>query len=320
MAPNIELGEGMTGMITAAIAPSVPPALAAMVGTQAMQGCSAMLPTAVARLRVWHSAGPTAPVPAMFEPKFYLILQGEKRMTIGGATRHFAPGHCAVSTLGLPFTSEVTQATPDVPYIGIEIELDPGLVGSVLLDSRDRARNASADGDHAQTPAFAEMQADGDLLDTVGRLLRLLDTPADIPALAPLFERELLYRLARSPLGPALYQLLGSKRFAQVRTAVEWIRAHAHDAMCVPTLAASVGMSTTSFHRHFKAVTATSPLAYQRHVRLLDARRRLAAGASDVTVAAFACGYASASQFSREYKRMFGVPPVRDVLRPARRA
>lgn len=310
----------MSCMIDSPIVPVVPPALAAMVRAQAAAACSAMLPTAIARLRVWHSAAPTAPTPAMFEPKFYLILQGAKLMTIGGATRRFAAGHCAISTLGLPFTSQVTQATCEAPYIGIEIELDPGLVGSVLLDAGNDVQRQAGDGANVQAPAFAEMQADSELLDTVGRLLRLLQTPADIAALAPLFERELLYRLARSALGPALLQLLSSKRFAQVRSAVDWIRAHAHTPMCVPTLAALVGMSTTSFHRHFKAVTGTSPLAYQRHVRLLDARRQLAAGASDVTVAAFACGYASASQFSREYKRMFGVPPVRDALRPALRA
>ena len=139
-------------------------------------------------------------------------------------------------------------------------------------------------------------------------------SPDDIPGLAPLFERELFYRLARGPAGGTLRKAVqGHTRFTQIRTAVDWICGHADEPMCVAELATSVGMSGTSFHRHFKAVTSFSPLAYQRHIRLLGARKRLVSGATSVTTVAFGSGYASTPQFSREYKRMFGVSPIRDA-------
>lgn len=152
-------------------------------------------------------------------------------------------------------------------------------------------------------------------MEPLGRLLRLLATPADIPMLAPQLERELYYRLLQGTMGGTLRQVVQQNtRFHQVRTTVEWICGNARKPMSVERLATSVGMSVTSFHRHFKAVTGHSPLTYQRHIRLLDARGLLASGATNVTTAAFATGYASSSQFSRKYKRMFGVSPIRDAL------
>lgn len=142
----------------------------------------------------------------------------------------------------------------------------------------------------------------------------MLDTPEDLPVLGTPTEREFYYRLLQSPLGGTLRQIGRNRtRFAQIRAAAEWIGTNADQPMRVDELAASVGMSVTSFHRHFKAVTAHSPLAYQRHIRLLEARRRLASGTIGVTQTAFAVGYASPAQFSREYKRVFGVPPIRDA-------
>ncbi len=156
------------------------------------------------------------------------------------------------------------------------------------------------------------------MTEALDRLVRLLASPADIPVLTQQIERELYYRLLQGPMGCTLRQIVQKNtRFDQIRTAVTWICSNAHQPMSVQRLAASVGMSVTSFHRHFKAVTAYSPLAYQRHIRLLDAQRLIASGATNVTRAAFATGYASSSQFSREYKRMFGVPPIRNAYRLA---
>ena len=264
-------------------------------------------PTAIPRLAFWCSSGPTGPTPAMFERKFYVLLQGAKRLTIGGNAFDFAAGSCAVSSLGLPFRSQVTEASPDEPYLAVEVGLDAGTVASLLFDMPHLGE--------LSTPSFAVTQVTNDVAEPLGRLLRLLASPADIPALAPLFERELCYRLLQGPMGGTLRQVVQKNtRFDQIRTAVGWIRGNADRPMCVKRLAASIGMSATSFHRHFKAVTAHSPLAYQRHIRLLDARRLLASGATNVTTAAFATGYASASQFSREYTRMFGVSPVHDAI------
>jgi transcriptional regulator GlxA family with amidase domain len=164
--------------------------------------------------------------------------------------------------------------------------------------------------------AATVVQASDDMIEPVYRLLRLLSSPVDIPVLWPLIERELYYRLLRSAAGNALRQTVQvHTRFAQIKRAVEWICGNATMAMSVDVLAATVDMSVTSFHRHFKAVTGLSPLAYQRHVRLLHAQRLLNVETSSVTTVAFEVGYASSSQFSREYARMFGVPPVRDTFR-----
>ena len=152
------------------------------------------------------------------------------------------------------------------------------------------------------------------VLEPFGRLLRLLAAPTDAPVLAGPFERELCYRLLQGPLGDTLRQVgRRGSRFAQVRAAADWIGGNADKPLSVRRLATDVGMSPTSLPRHFKAVTGYSPLAYQRYLRLLEARRLLLSGAAPVTTTAFTVGYASASQFSREYKRMFGEPPARDV-------
>lgn len=157
--------------------------------------------------------------------------------------------------------------------------------------------------------AFATAAADAGIRESMDRLVRLAFTPEDVPVLAPLAERELLYRLLRSPLGGPLRRIAeGHGNIEAIRRAAERIRADAARPMRVKDIAETVGMSQTSFHRHFKAVTGLSPLAYQRHIRLLDAQRRLATGAP-VTSVAYEVGYRSSSQFSREYRQVFGVPP-----------
>lgn len=280
--------------------------LAHLATVAARHGSASAAPTVMPRLTIRSADAPIGPMPALFEPKFYLLLQGAKRMTIGGRAFGCEPGTCAVASVGLPFTSEVTEASLDLPYLGVELKFDAGIVASLLLDMPDATER--------QSMAISIAHADHSILEPLDRLLRLLDAPAEIPVLAPQFERELCYRLLQGPMGGTLRQIgRCNTRFGQVRAAAAWICENADKPMCVTRLAASVGMSVTSFHRHFKAATAHSPLAYQRHIRLLDARRRLASGSINVTATAFATGYTSASQFSREYKRAFGAPPIRDT-------
>ena len=258
------------------------------------------------RLTVRIADAPTAPIPALFEPKFYLLLQGAKRMTIVGETFLCEAGTCAVASVGLPFISEVTQASADRPYLGVELKLDPGIVTGLLIDMPDRADRPCR--------SITMASVDASIAEPLERLLRLLDAPYDLAILGAQVERELCYRLLQGPMGGTLRQIgRGNIKFAQIREAAQWISANADKPMRVEQLAASAGMSLTSFHRHFKATTSHSPLAYQRYIRLLDARRRLASGTVSVTETAFATGYASAPQFSREYKRVFGVPPIRDA-------
>ena len=276
--------------------------LAPLIAAAARHASRSGLPTAIPRLTVWSAPVPSDPIPALFEPEFYLLLQGAKRLEFGGKSIAFEPGTCAIASVGLPFTSQVIKARPELPYFGVELRLDPGVICGLLMGAPDRADESSG--------AISTAQADDRVLDSLGRLLGLLETPADIPVLAAQFEREVCYRLLQGALGARLRQIGGQNaRFGQIRTAAAWIRENADQSMNIKRLAASVGMSVTSFHRHFKAVTEHTPLAYQRYIRLLEAKRRLAAGSVSVTETAFSTGYCSASQFSREYKKLFGVPP-----------
>lgn len=284
--------------------------LAKFVEIAARHGSSSGAPSAIPRLVVRSAVAPTGPIPALFEPKFYLLLQGAKRMTIGGGTFESRAGTCAVASVGLPFTSEVIEASPALPYLSVELNLDAGLLATLLLDLPEHAED-----EERQVGALSIGQIDETIVGPLGRLLGLLDRPSDIPVLAAQIERELYYRLLLVPLGSRLRQVgRHSARFGQIKLAAEWIASNADQPMRVEWLAAHVGMSVTSFYRHFKAVTAHTPLAYQRHIRLLDARRRLTSGLDSVTGTAFASGYASTSQFSREYKRAFGIAPGRDAV------
>lgn len=265
-------------------------------------------PTAIPGLTIWSSDRLTEPRPAMFEPSLYLVVQGTKRMIVGSSSSTLGPGSMSVSGVGVPFTGQVTAASPDTPYLALKLDFNAGVVASLLFDLP--AQGAS------EQPAVVSGGVGDDIVEPFYRLTRLLSSPRDIAVLAPLAERELYYRVLQGGLGDAIRRnAQAHTRFSQVRSAVEWICANATDAMGVSQLAADVGMSPTSFHRHFKAVTGLSPLAYQRHVRLLHARKLLNAETGNVTSVAFEVGYASASQFSREYARMFGCPPARDTFR-----
>ena len=280
--------------------------LSDLIATASRHASRSQVATVMPRLLLRAADAPTGAIPALFEPKFYALLQGAKRMTIGGETFDCEPGTCAVAAVGLPFTSQVTQASTERPYLGVELKLDAGIVAGLLLD-------VSAP-DEQPGRSISITTLDATVADALERLLRLLDMPGDLAALGPQIERELYYRLLQGPMGGTLRQIgRGNTRFAQIRSAAQWIVDNANKPMRVEQLAASVGMSLTSFHRHFKAVTSQSPLTYQRHIRLLDARRRLASGAVGVTETAFATGYASAPQFSREYKRAFGVSPAQHL-------
>jgi AraC-like DNA-binding protein len=268
-------------------------------------------PTAVPHLTIWSARAPGEPIPGLFEPAFYLLLQGEKRLTFAGEQHFFPPGMCVAALVGLPFTSQVIQASAKEPYFGLSVGLDASVIANLLLDMPDPPTPL------ARTLTF--MQADESVLEPLRRLMSLLDTPSDIAVLGPQFEREFCYRLLQGPMGSQLRQMGGyGARFGQIRKAAEWIAEHANQPMNITRLAESIGMSVTSFHRHFKAITGHAPLSYQRYIRLLDARHRLASGSSNVTSVAFASGYASASQFSREYRKWFGVAPSNDLklLRP----
>ena len=265
-------------------------------------------PTPVPRLTVWASTTETRPVSAVFEPMFYAVLRGAKVLTMGANRFELVAGACAVSSFGLPYTHQLIQATPKLPYVGISLDLDVGGLARVALDMPSRQDRWAC--------AVAAGDLDGVVGEAFGRLVGLLNTPDDVTMLAPHYESELYYRLLKGPMGDTLRQIVQrDDRSRQIKTAADWLGANNSKPIIISELAASVGMSVTSFHRHFKAVTGYSPLAFQRQMRLLEARKLLAAGGMTVERVAYEVGYQSPSQFSREYKSRFGNAPLADLQR-----
>jgi AraC-like DNA-binding protein len=243
-------------------------------------------------------------------PFFGLVVQGAKSMAFGSHVQHYGVGDYLVVSLDLPVASRVTQASPDTPNLGLGIRIEPERLKEVLgLIGTARPAVAPAD-----MRAVAVNKAPPDLLDAVVRLMRLLDRPEDIAALAPLIEREILYRVATGPHGPALLQIATietpSNRIVQ---AVAWLRQNFTRPLRIEELAQHVGMSASSLHHHFKALTAMTPMQYQKQLRLFEARRLMLAERLDVGSAGYSVGYQSPSQFSREYSRLYGRPPLRDI-------
>lgn len=264
--------------------------------------------TPVPRLMVWSSPSATAPVSAVFEPMFYAVARGTKVLTMGANRFDLVAGACAASSFGLPYSHELTGASAALPYVGISLHLDIDRLTRVMLDMPR--------GENRWTCAVAAADLNGTIGDAFARLVGLVNSPDDIAMLAPNYERELYYRLLQGPMGDMLRQI-GQRddRVRQIKAAADWLGTNNAAPIVIADLAAAAGMSVTSFYRHFKAVTGYSPLAFQRHMRLLEARRLLAAGTANVERVAYEVGYQSPSQFSREYKTMFGNAPVADLQR-----
>jgi AraC-like DNA-binding protein len=263
--------------------------------------------TAIPRVSINLGRGITKPQPGLYEPMLCVVLQGAKEVLIGDRRLRYDPASYFVASVELPVSGCIVQASTAEPYLSVSLALDRDGLAGLLSDIPHR--------DDAQVAGFAVSPVTPQLLDPWLRLLRMLDTPRDIPVLAPLIEREILYRLLQGPQGAALRQVAcADSRLSQIRQAIAWIRAHYDQSLRIDTLADLAGMSTASFHRHFKAATAMSPLQYQKSLRLRQARRLLIVN-QDASRAGYAVGYESASQFSREYARLFGVPPARDAAR-----
>ncbi|TRC91034.1 AraC family transcriptional regulator [Mesorhizobium sp. WSM4310] len=262
--------------------------------------------TAIPRVTIGRSEVPTAPLPELCQPTVLFVLQGAKTVLIGDRTLRYGAGSYFVYAVETPATSQLIEASSAFPYMAIAFALDVGLIASLLIDHKP-----AVDGDN-----FVTNRVDDELLDAWRRMLRLLDRPAEIPVLAPMLEREIAFRLLQGPQGAKLRQLARADgRLSQIRRATAWIRSHYNEPIDVTELAALAHMSNASFHRHFKAATAMSPIQYQKQVRLLEARHLLIAEPGSAARVAFAVGYESTSQFSREYARHFGLPPARDAAR-----
>lgn len=255
-------------------------------------------------LRILRQRRPSPLEASLYEPVLCLILQGEKQVAVGGRTLTVGPGQCLLVSHDLPVWSTITRAPYLALVLGVDLatirELYDKVAGSVLDTEDTRAARAH--------------EADPGLTDALCRYLALADSPTDATVLGPLTTKEIHYRLLVAPFGGMLRSLIRHDSNASaIARAIGHIRTDIRSPIAIPNLARRVGMSASSFHKHFKTVTSTTPLQYQKELRLLEARRILRTGNTSATAAAFEVGYESPSQFSREYTRKFGVPPSRDL-------
>jgi AraC-like DNA-binding protein len=267
-------------------------------------------PTAIGNLFFSRRSSPKQCVHTAQWPCFALVVQGAKSLTLGSDVYRYGIGDYLVISLDLPVVSRVVEASAKVPNLGLGMRIEPDRLKE-LLARISTARPAIAVGDMR---AVAVNKAAPDLLDAVVRLLRLLDRPEDIPAMAPLIEQEILYRVATGPFGPSLLQIATIETPTnKIAQAVAWLRQNFTRTLRIEELAERVGMSTSSLHHHFKSVTAMTPMQYQKQLRLHEARRLMLVERLDVGTAGYNVGYESPSQFSREYSRLYGLSPLRDV-------
>lgn len=263
--------------------------------------------TGIPRVAMAKGIIPEHALSAVYDPMVNLILQGGKTMTIGGKTLHYDPASYFIMSVDLPAVGTVRQGGPDKPYLAVSLSLDPVIVATLLSDT-------GGAGSTSQREGFSVASVTPDLLDAWLRMLRLMDHPMDIPALAPVYEREILYRVLQGPNGWLLRDIATpDTALSRVRRSIDLIRAHSTQTLHVEELASAAALSVSAFHRHFKAVTAMSPLQFQKRLRLMQARSLLVSGAQGASHVAYEVGYQSASQFSREYARFFGRSPAKDA-------
>jgi AraC-like DNA-binding protein len=245
------------------------------------------------------------------QPSFCVVAQGSKAVFLSDERYQYDPNHYLLVTAELPVVSQVIEASSAHPYLSFRIELDPILVGTILVETgRSSPQNGSG------VRAIDVSALDAALLDAMVRLIRLIDTPAEAPFMRPLITRELVYRLLQGEQGDRLRHIavLGGQHHRMVK-AIERLRTSFDQPLRIEEVAGEVGMSVSSFHHHFKAVTAMTPLQFQKQLQLQEARRLMLGEDLDAATAGSRVGYNDAAHFSREYKRLFGLPPMRDVER-----
>lgn len=250
------------------------------------------------------------------KPSFCVIAQGSKEVLLGDSRYRYDPDHYLITTLELPLVTQILEASPERPYLGLAMELTPALVGSVMEEASQSSLSGNANLGVKNARAMDVCRLDVNLQDAVVRLVRLLDTPAEVPVLMPLIKREILYRLLLGQQGGRLRHLaVQDNNTPHITRAVERIRQDFDQPLQIEELARELGMSVSGLHHSFKAVTAMSPLQFQKQLRLQEARRLMLSEDLDATSAAYRVGYNDPAYFNREYKNLFGVPPIRHVQR-----
>ena len=256
-------------------------------------------------------SSPTEPVHGVSDPSFCVIAQGSKEVFLGENRYQYDPAHYLLTTVELPVVSQVLEASREQPYLSVRLHLDPTLVGSVLVEA-----NLPLPPGHGDVKAMDVSRLDASLLDAVVRLVRLLDSPTEARILAPLVTREIVSRLLMGAQGARLRHIAVLGGYTHhIARAVDLLRKDYSQPLRMERIAQALGMSVSGFHHQFKAVTALSPLQYQKRLRLQEARRLMLGEHLDAASAGYRVGYDDASHFNREYKSLFGLPPMRDVER-----
>lgn len=272
-------------------------------------GADGIHPTPIPGLTFFRQASPSTPACAVVKSVFALLVQGAKRVVLADEAYDYDHRHYLITSVDLPLLAQITQASADAPYLGLALDLDARQIGELM------SRMAPAAAPSASVlRGLAVSEITADILDAALRLARLLATPAAIPVLAPLIEQELLYHLLSGEQGARLRNVaIKGSQGHQISRAIAWINQRFTQPMAIDELAGAVSMSKSSLHHHFKALTSMSPLQYQKTLRLQEARRLMLIEQLDAASACHRVGYESPSQFSREYRRVFGAPPLRDI-------
>lgn len=265
--------------------------------------------TAIPGLKLYRRTAPTACSPATYEPSLTVFAQGRKRINLGGTTYLCDESTFLLTSVDVPVVSQIVAASEQAPLLSMNLALDMAVVREILSQEELPEPAASS-----QARGIAVGKTTVELLGACSRLLDLLATPDDIPFLSTLIQREILYRLLRGPQGERLRAIatLGDQSHRTAK-AIAWLKAHYAKPLRVEELAGVARMGLSTLHHHFRALTAMSPLQYQKQLRLVAARERMLIEGMDAASAAFEVGYESPSQFNREYKRFFGQPPMRDI-------
>jgi AraC-like DNA-binding protein len=265
--------------------------------------------TALWGLSLYKKDEPTEPVSAMYDPCICLAVQGAKRAVLESDEYVYDAQHYLITPINLPTVVQILQASPEKPYLGVVLNLDLRTLAELMVDSALPQPETQKPG-----RAMAIGKVTLPLLNAFQRLIDLLDEPRDIPILAPVIKREIFYRLLVGEQGIRLRQMASAgSQGNKIARAIEWLKENFMQPLRIDDLAAQVNMSTSTFHHHFRALTAMSPLQYQKWLRLNEARRLMLSENEDAAAAAFHVGYESPSQFSREYSRLFGNSPLRDI-------
>jgi AraC-like DNA-binding protein len=268
-------------------------------------------PCAIPSLSLFRQDEPTGLMSAVYEPSICMVVQGAKRVLLGNEQYVYNDHQYLITSVDLPTFFQVIEASKERPLLGLKLTFDIQEVSGLLVDSNFPHHHAQQSG-HGMATSEITLP----LLTAFQRLIDLLDEEHDIPVLAPIIQKEIIYLLLVGEQGARLRQIASAGSQSQhIAGAIEWLKNNFTQQLRIDDLASQASMSTSSFHNHFRSMTALSPLQYQKHLRLHEARRLMLAERMDAANAAFQVGYESPSQFNREYNRQFGAPPLRDITK-----